>query len=502
MTAVRGAGSRGARAFGLPGRAALTRLGGEAAAGLVAAADLALVVDAAGVVVDAAAGGGGATGLSATASGGVEGGYAALLDGWIGRRLSEIVTPETRGKVELLLREAAGGAPGAGGTAPRRQVNHPTPDGHDLPVAYTGVRLADGGVVLVGRDLRAVAALQQRLVETQQALERDYWKLRHVETRYRLLFQRAREAVLVVDAATRKVVDANAAAGTLFGTPADRLVGRAFPPELAAGARQALDDLLVATRFDGAGDAVDVALADGRTVHAAASCFRQDTQTLFLVRFAETGESARGLRTAGADAAPLATLLAGAHDAFVVSDPDGVVRFANRAFLDLAQLGDEAQAVGRSLVEWVGRPGADMPVLLSMLKQHGVVRLVGTAVRGEHGTATDVELSAVSAPDADPPAAAWTIRDVGRRVGGAGGSRDLTRAVEQLTELVGRVALPELVRDTVEMVERHFIEAALELTHDNRTAAAEVLGLSRQSLYLKLRRHRLLPTEADADTGG
>ena len=108
----------------------------------------------------------------------------------------------------------------------------------------------------------------------------------------------------------------------------------------------------------------------------------------------------------------------------------------------------------------------------------------------------------VSAPDADPPAAAWTIRDVGRRVGGAGGSRDLTRAVEQLTELVGRVALPELVRDTVEMVERHFIEAALELTHDNRTAAAEVLGLSRQSLYLKLRRHRLLPTEADADTGG
>jgi DNA-binding NtrC family response regulator len=51
------------------------------------------------------------------------------------------------------------------------------------------------------------------------------------------------------------------------------------------------------------------------------------------------------------------------------------------------------------------------------------------------------------------------------------------------------------------MVERHFVEAALELTGDNRTAAAEVLGLSRQSLYLKLRRHRLLPTEAEAGPG-
>jgi DNA-binding NtrC family response regulator len=67
---------------------------------------------------------------------------------------------------------------------------------------------------------------------------------------------------------------------------------------------------------------------------------------------------------------------------------------------------------------------------------------------------------------------------------------------------VGRVSLPDLVKDTVEMVERHFIEAALELTRDNRTAAAEVLGLSRQSLYLKLRRHRLLPTESDAESSG
>nr|MCU0625207.1 hypothetical protein [Gemmatimonadaceae bacterium] len=57
---------------------------------------------------------------------------------------------------------------------------------------------------------------------------------------------------------------------------------------------------------------------------------------------------------------------------------------------------------------------------------------------------------------------------------------------------VGRVSLRELVRDTVDLVERHFIEAALELTDDNRTSAAEVLGVSRQSLYVKLRRHHLI----------
>jgi DNA-binding NtrC family response regulator len=42
------------------------------------------------------------------------------------------------------------------------------------------------------------------------------------------------------------------------------------------------------------------------------------------------------------------------------------------------------------------------------------------------------------------------------------------------------------------------IEAALQLTHDNRASAAEMLGLSRQSLYVKLRRFGMIAdNEAD-----
>ena len=41
------------------------------------------------------------------------------------------------------------------------------------------------------------------------------------------------------------------------------------------------------------------------------------------------------------------------------------------------------------------------------------------------------------------------------------------------------------------MIERLCIEAALEVTNDNRASAAEMLGLSRQSLYTKLRRYGL-----------
>jgi len=67
----------------------------------------------------------------------------------------------------------------------------------------------------------------------------------------------------------------------------------------------------------------------------------------------------------------------------------------------------------------------------------------------------------------------------------------MPRSVEQLTELIGRVSLKELVRESTDMIERLCIEAALEVTGDNRASAAEMLGLSRQSLYVKLRRYGL-----------
>jgi DNA-binding NtrC family response regulator len=57
-----------------------------------------------------------------------------------------------------------------------------------------------------------------------------------------------------------------------------------------------------------------------------------------------------------------------------------------------------------------------------------------------------------------------------------------------MTELVGRVSLKEIVRETTDVIERLCVEAALKLTNDNRASAAQMLGLSRQSLYGKLRR--------------
>ena len=57
--------------------------------------------------------------------------------------------------------------------------------------------LRSGGRVLaLGRNLRTLAVVQQRLVDAQQSMERDYLRLRHAEARYRLLFEAVEEVVV------------------------------------------------------------------------------------------------------------------------------------------------------------------------------------------------------------------------------------------------------------------------------------------------------------------
>jgi DNA-binding NtrC family response regulator len=63
--------------------------------------------------------------------------------------------------------------------------------------------------------------------------------------------------------------------------------------------------------------------------------------------------------------------------------------------------------------------------------------------------------------------------------------------VAELTDLVGRMPLKDIVRESTDLIERLCIEAALDQADDNRASAAGMLGLSRQSLYTKLHRHGL-----------
>ena len=467
--------------FGAP-KDHLSAIDAESAGALIAStADVALIVDVDGVIIDAA-------------FADAELAKGAYRD-WIGRRWVDTVTVETRAKVEDLLRDAQTRAP-----TRWRQVNHPATEGLDIPVRYCAMRLpGDKRVIAVGRDLRALAVLQQRLADAQQGMEREYARIRNTEKRYRLLFQLSAEPVAIVDANSQRIVEVNPAAAALFGADPRRVGGSLFSDLFDAGSRPAIQSFIAAARLAPRVDNVHAELARDRTrVLMSGSLYRQDNASHLLVLVGRV-DSVTGPRSE--EDAHVLRVVAAMPEAIVIVDANRRIVSVNAAFLDLAQLGSEAQARGELIDRWIGRPGVDIDVLFANLRAHGAVRHFSTVARGEFGSSEDIEVAGVTVQDGGDPCYGLTLRATGWRAGRERlGGRELPRTVEHFTELVGRVPLKNLVRETVDLIERLCIEAALELTHDNRASAAEMLGLSRQGFYAKLRRYGL--GDLGEDSGG
>jgi transcriptional regulator PpsR len=460
----------------------LAGIDADAAALLIAAAaDVAVILDHAGIVMDFA--------FQSEALALEFAGH----DHWVGKPWREQVTIESRVKIDEMLRDAQSKSHRNG-----RQVNYPAPRGADIPILFSVLPVGQSGqIIAFGRDLRAFATLQQRVVDVQQSFERDYARMRHIETRYRILFQMTPEPVLIIDAGSQKIIEANPAARQIVGAKG-KIIGLHLADLIDPASLPAAEAMLADVRAAGRADDVPVRLAGTQTdVTASAFLFRQGSSQLILLRLYQAGQSGNPEKLLTESKEKLLKLVERVPDGFVVTDHDGNIIAANEAFLEMSQLRNEAQAQGQSLDRWLGRPGVDLGVLLNNLRQHGSVRLFSTSLRDEFGAETDVEISAGTVLNGGEPSYGFAIRGINRRVAApAAAPRAFPKSLEQIIELIGRVSLKDLVREATDVIERLSIEAALTMTGDNRASAAEVLGVSRQSLYVKMRRHGLL--EADA----
>ncbi len=460
-------------------------IGASDAARIVASAsDLALVIDANGVVID----------MSARP----DGHFTGVQQDWTGKPWIETVAVDSKPKVEAMLAAIAQGE-----SPNRREINQIVPDGTVIPLSVSLISCGpDGSMIALGRDLHHIASLQQSLVNAQLDIEREYSHLRQAEMRYRLLFQVASEGMLVVDAETERVIEVNPAAERIIGDTTGRrgaaqLLFSLVDPEDAV----ALRAFLAKTSASGqAGQQRLRFLATPESMLISLSIFRENNKLYYLIRFSGEGDITPGPSDITARGAML-SVVAKIPDAFVVVDAACSIVSVNPAFLNICEIATDAQALGKPLDTFLGRPGVDVSVLLKNLKEHGSVRRFATICRGGLGGTVEVEVAAVSAPVGDQIWYGFTIREASRhpRAGNDNPGPATVEAGDNFAALVGRVSLKELVRESTDLIEKRCIEAALNITGGNRASAAEMLGLSRQSLYVKLRRHGI-GDDVDTDT--
>ncbi|MDB2644698.1 transcriptional regulator PpsR [Luminiphilus sp.] len=367
------------------------------------------------------------------------------------------------------------------------------PESEALPTScWLCANGTDQTIQLACIDLRGETNLRQQLVNAQRTLEQDYWSNRRLEARYRRMLEMVAEGFLVVDDLSGRVLEANTVAGSLLELEAGALVGRIFPVGLDTSGNRALTELQREARSTTGVVAGEVTTAGGVTLAAGVTCLRQGNETRLLIRLAAPSESTSDLALGGDS-------FEHAPDGILITDQNGIVIAANTAYLEMAGIQDEQQATGRRADRWLGRSIVDLDILLSNIQSDRPLQLFSSLLRTELGAQLDIELSAVQTDYVGKPVILMFIRDVSRRINGEQAAEvHLPRSIEQITGRVGRVPLKQLVRESTDVIEALCIESALKLTQDNRAAAAELLGLSRQSLYTKLRRFDIGDSEDTA----
>lgn len=430
------------------------------------ASDIALVIDDSGVITSVAQSSGAP--------------ISPAAERWVGRPWVETVTGETRRKIELMLDDVS-----AHGVARRREVNHGDGGaGGGIPVAYTAVRLGkDGPVIAVGRDLRTVAAIQQRFHDTQRELERSYWHTRQTEARHDLLVQVATDAVLVVDAQTLQITAADNAAAALLaeGQPLRGMPAlHAFDPASRGGVRE----LLAQARASGRPAEIHARLTgDSHAMVVSATPFRAAGGMRLLLRVRPLGAGAGS--SGGQTRRALAWRADRLRDAVVVTDSSGRILGANPPFLILVQANAESELRGHPIGDWLGRGAADVPALIQGVQEDGLAMLAGAALHSGTATTT-VDVSAALLADGDQACIGFTMRHTPLADATAAATPDaalaLARAVAALAAAVGQVPLAELLHQGQKLVLRHLAQAALQRCGGDATAAAAMLDATPREL--------------------
>jgi transcriptional regulator PpsR len=402
------------------------------------------------------------------------------LDEWLGRRWGEMMEPAIDDGALQKIEDVR-----LRGDSSCFQVRQRFPSGRELAMEYTTFSLGKkAGFVAIGRSLEAISELQSRLQLAQEARERDYWKMREIETRYRTLFDATSEAVALVGVSDLRVVEANLCATKNL----DLAPGAPFLARLDDRDRRVLDEMLAKTREEGRAPGVVLrATPFGELWSLRASLMNAESGALYLCQLTPMRDPGSADR---ADGFSMRTFVARMPDGFVVVDRDGVVQAANDAFLDLVQIGSEATAIGRKLTRWLSSPGADANLVIALVRKHGEVRRFQTTIDGELGQMISVEVSAIGNDASQPSYFGLLIRDSGHRCATAEAPPRAVADASVAVDDFDNRTLEQIVKMTTETIERKAIARALERFRGNRTVAARHLGLSRQSLHAKLKKYQ------------
>jgi len=418
--------------------------------------------------------------------------YYGDLSHWEGKNITKFLTIESVPKFERALEQLNSGKT----ILHSIELTHQDNAKWQFPVRYNAHLVGQNdNILLLGRDLRTISETQQQLVKAQIAVEKSHEERKEYDAHYRSIFSTASEPIFVLDANTGNIRQANPSACTLLGEDLDILLTQPFTKFVAFKDKKELTDKMAMAAMNKT--TLTITLShNGQNTEAGLYpvIYRASGQQVLLVRL---NLQASNLSHNDPLSQNLIALYKNGTDGIVFTNPNGVITYVNESFLELINAAQGSEIVGRSLGDFLSKGQIDLAVMLENVQRAGPMRIYSTDLKNDFGIKTAVEVSMTKIASSTVKQISFVIREISRAEQPVSSrpalpSNDNNPSV---AELVGSASLKEIVAETTDVIEKICIQTAIETTNNNKAAAAEMLGLSRQSLYVKLHKYGLVDSE-------
>ncbi len=418
-----------------------------------------------------------------------------ITDDLIGKKWSEVVEPDSRTKVQRLLDDASPDT-----ITKFRQINMIGNERNvALPMMCASIKTSSNQkIIVIGRDITEVSRLQQNLVSAQKEICQNYLQISQLEERFQSIFEIGTESIVIVKADDEyPIVEMNRNAIKQLLLAKSNCIGKSLLSLLPANELSNTKNFLQGVQDTDEPSILKTLLRNGAAIQISATSFTNVRIPYLLLNLMPL-DLAKASSLLESDSLTIKAIENNAYG-FVVCTPEGLILKANKAFNKLSATRGEQDLIGTNIRNYLGPETTDFDLMMQSLNGKASSQSCISSINNVSSSIKLVDISAVSV--AQPHACIGMIfRQVDSRQNkGARIDKKLVRSSQELSMLVGKVPLKDILAETTDLIEQLCIKAALDLTQDNRVSASEILGLSRQSLYIKLRKYGLVDLNKDID---
>jgi PAS domain-containing protein len=226
------------------------------------------------------------------------------------------------------------------------------------------------------------------------------------------LFDAATQAVVIVEATHRTILEANRAATLLLEIQRVDLVGRPFLEAFATPGHAAIQAALDAAFADGQSQVLESIGRNGRDrIHLNLALVRSGSEAYALVNLGAAHDGAQRQPSEQAWSSVL-NMLQESPDGFLVTDQRLRVMYANRAFAEMAGAKSAMALRGEPLSNWVELSVLDLVNLENQLALRQAVQEFRSTLQHSQRPHGEIEVCAVAVPGDGEACWGFRIREL------------------------------------------------------------------------------------------